>query len=351
QPQETTAQGRAVTLRIQAIWLSGFTPYDNLKLFAQRVEQMSGGRLKIETLPGGAVVPPRQVLDATSRGVIDGAHAAPAYWTGKHRAAIPLGHAPVFGMDFIDFFGWYYEGGGIELLNEWYTDVLKMNVVSFPILPLGPQAQGWFKAPVKSWEDFKGYKYRIFGLGKEVFSRAGMRVVNVPGPDILPAGEQGVIDGAEWFGGIEDLKKGFHTVWKIHLTPGMHDQVGLGDLLINRDVWNKLPPDLQAIIQAAATETFWRWWVRWQRQNAEAYKEMVEKHGVKVFRTPDDIHLTFLKYWDEIREEDAAKDPFYRKVIDSQREYAKRLVPYRRSTWPRYEFVADYYWKEEIYSK
>ncbi|MFQ5946954.1 MAG: TRAP transporter substrate-binding protein [Anaerolineae bacterium] len=346
-----TAQDQGVSLRIQAFAPPTFTFFDNLTFLARRVEQMSGGRVKIEPLPSAAVVPFTQELDGASRGVIDGALTTPGIYLGKHPAAVPLSHGPLFGMDHIDFFGWLYEGGGLELLNEWYTDVLKANVVAIPALPVGPQAQGWVRAPVKNWEEFKRYKLRFFGLGREVLSRAGMTVVSVPGGAVRSAAERGAIDGAEFIGGADDLRLGFHALWKFHLTPGMHEQVHVGNLLINRDVWNKLPADLQAIIRAAATEAFWRWWVRWQRQNADAYKEMVEEHGVKVMRTPDDIHLTFLKYWDEIWQEHAARDPFYRKVIDSQREYAKKVVPYRRSTWPRYEFLADYYWKDEIYAE
>jgi TRAP-type mannitol/chloroaromatic compound transport system substrate-binding protein len=341
----------SIALKIQASWPAGQTLYENLQMFATRVDQMSAGRLKIETLPDGSVVPALEVLNAVHRGVIDGGHTAPGYWIGKHVAAIPLSHGPLFGMDYVDFFGWYYEGGGVELLNEWYSDVLKMNVISIPILPSGPQALGWFKKPIRSWDDFKGVKFRIYGLGAEVFKDAGMSVVTLPGGEILPAGERGVIDGAEWVGGVEDLRFGFYNIWKYHYTPGMHEPVTVGDLLINKDAWNKLSPDLQEIVRAAATETFWRWWVRWQRQNADAYKELVEKHGVQVARTPDDILMTFLRGWDKFAREQAQQDAFFKKVLDSQRAYAAQVVPYRRSTWPKYEYVSDHYWKDQIYGK
>ncbi|MFQ5830142.1 MAG: TRAP transporter substrate-binding protein, partial [Candidatus Methylomirabilia bacterium] len=324
---------------------------DNFKMFAKRVDQMSGGRLKIETLPAGAIVPAFQVVDATSKGVLDGAHTAARYLVGKHRAAIPLSHGPLFGMDYIDFFGWYYNGGGNELKNEWYQNILKFNVVAFPILPAGPQALGWFKKRVKNWDDFKGHKYRIYGLGNEVFKDAGMAVVTLPEPEILPALERGTIDGAEWVGGIEDLKKGFHNIVKVHLTPGMHEPVTVGDLVINKDVWNKLPPDLQAIVEAAVVETFWRWFTWWHSLSGDAYKTLVEKHGVNVYRTPKDILVKFVDGWEKLRKKDAAADPFYAKVIESQRKYAEKVVPYRRSVWPDYNFLSDYYWKDKIFLK
>ena len=345
------AQGKTMTLKFQASWPSGLTLFDNFKMFAEKVEKMSGGRLKIETLPAGAVVGAFEVLDATARGVIDGGHTAPGYYSGKHWAAIPLSHGPVFGMDFIDFYGWYWEGGGVELLNEWYQKVLKLDVVSLPILAAGPQALGWFKQPINGWNDLKGFKFRIYGIGADVFKEAGMTVVVLPGAEILPAAERGVIDGAEWVGGIEDLKLGFHNVWKHHYTPGMHEPVTVGDVTINKSVWDKLPEDLQEIIRNAAQATFYRWWVAWQKQNATAYKEMVEKHGVEIHRTPKDVLDTFLKTYDAIVAKKAEADPFIKKVVDSQKAYASLLVPYRRSTWPPYEYASDYYWKEQIYLK
>ncbi len=142
-------------------------------------------------------------------------------------------------------------------------------------------------------------------------------------------------------GGIEDLKLGFHNVWKHHYTPGMHEPTTVGDLLINKSIYDKLDDDLKEIIKNAAQATFFRWWVGWQRQNALAYKEMVEKHGVQVHRTPQDILDNFLTTYDEIVAEKIESDPFIKKVVESQRAYAGLVVPYRRSTWPSYEYAGD----------
>jgi TRAP-type mannitol/chloroaromatic compound transport system substrate-binding protein len=347
----TAEAQKTFKLKFQASWPSGLTIYDNFQMFAEKVQKMSGGRLQIETLPAGAVVGAFEVLDATARGVLDGAHTAMGYYTGKHWAAIPLSHGPVFGMDFIDFYGWYWEGGGWELVNEWYQKILKLDVISFPVAPVGPQALGWFKKPVNGWEDFKGFKFRIYGIGADVFKEAGMTVVTLPGAEILPAAERGVIDAAEWIGGVEDLKLGFHNVWKHHYTPGMHEPVTVSDVVINRTTWDKIPEDLQEIVKNAAQATFFRWWVSWQKQNAEAYKEMVEKHGVEVHRTPHDVLKTFLDTYDKILQQKAESDPFIKRVVESQKTYAELVVPYRRSTWPPYQFASDHYWKEKIYLK
>ncbi|MBI2217220.1 MAG: TRAP transporter substrate-binding protein [Candidatus Rokubacteria bacterium] len=345
QPARVQAQAPK-TLKIQASWPAALTIYDNFTMWAKRVEQLTGGQLKIETLPAGAIVPAFEVLDATHKKVIDGAHTWAAYWTGKHKAAVLFTGGPggTFGMDYIDYLGWMYEGGGLDLYQEFYREVLKLNVVPIPILPSGPQAFGWFKRPIKNLADFKGMKCRQTGMAAEVYTEMGMRIVNMPGGEIIPAAERGVIDCAEWIGGVEDLRLGFHNVWKYHYTPGMHENVTVGELLINGDVWQGLPPVTQEIIKAAAMETFIRWWARWQKQNADALAELQDKHKVQISRTPDDILIEFLRAWDRIAKREGEKNPFFKKVHDSQRQYASKVVPAKRFMFPPYEFAANYYW-------
>ena len=167
------------------------------------------------------MVPAFEVLDATSRKVIDGAHTVSYYWVGKNRTAVLFTGGPGgnYGMDFVDVLGWMYEGGGLELYQQFYKDVLKLNVVALPAYPIGPQAFGWFKRPIKNLADFKGMRCRQTGINAEIFTEMGMRTVNLPGGEILPAAERGVIDCAEWVGGIEDLRLGFHTSGSITTRP------------------------------------------------------------------------------------------------------------------------------------
>ena len=347
-PTVATAQS-PVVLKIQASWPASLTIFDHLKFVAERVDKMSGGTLKIEALPAGTVVPAFEVLDATSKKVIDGAHTVAYYWVGKHKAAALFTGGPGgnFGMDVIDVLGWMYEGGGLQLYQEMYKDVMKLNVVPFPGFPSGPQAFGWFKRPIKNLADFKGMKCRQTGLNAEVFTEMGMRTVNLPGGEILPAAERGVIDCAEWVGGIEDLKLGFHNVWKYHYTPGMHEPVTLGEVLLNTEVWEKLSPTHKEIFKSAVQEAMFRWYAKWQRQNADALKELVEKHKVHVLKTPNDILIDFLKAWDRIAAREAEKDPFFRKVLESQRAYAGVVVPAKRFLFPPYDFAANWYWPEK----
>jgi len=345
--QQASAQQKS--LKMQATWPASLTLYDNFTYFAERVDKLSAGALKIETMPAGQVVPAFEVLDATHKKVLDGSHAWAGYWTGKNKTAILFTGGPggTFGMDYIDVMGWLYHGGGLELYQEFYQKELKLNVVVFPILPAGPQAFGWFKKPIQTVEDMKGMKCRQTGMAGEVWQALGFTVVNMPGGEIIPSAQRGVIDCAEWVGGIEDMRLGFHNVWKYHYTPGVHENVTIGELLINGDVWKSLTPQHQEIIKSASNEAFLVWWAKWQKQNADAVKEMQEKHGVQVLRTPPDILRLFLKKWDEIAAEEGAKNPFFKRVHDSQRAYASVVVPYKRFYFPPYSFVANIYFPEK----
>jgi len=338
----------ARTLKMQSTWPSSLTLQDNFRFFAERVDKLTGGQLKIEALAAGQVVPPFEVLDATHKKVLDGAHAVAYYWVGKNKAATLFASTPAgpFGMDQMDFLGWIYEGGGLDLYWDFYQKELKLNVIAFPILPSSPQAFGWFKRPIKNLADFKGMKCRQTGIVAEIFQRMGMQTVNMPGGEIVPSAQRGVIDCAEWVGGIEDLRLGLPQVWKYHYVPGMHEPSVIGELMINSEVWASLPPQNQEAIRSAVNDTFVRWWVKWQKQNADAIDEMRTKHGTQILRTPPDILIAFLKAWDEIAKEESAKNPFFKKVLDSQHAYAAKVVPAKRFMNPPYSFAANYYFPE-----
>jgi TRAP-type mannitol/chloroaromatic compound transport system substrate-binding protein len=333
------------TLKMQSTWPASLTLQDNFRFFAERVDKLTGGALKIEVNAAGQIVPPFEILDATSKKVLDGGHGISYYWVGKNKAATLFSATPagVVGMDQIDFMGWVYEGGGLDLWWEFYQKELKLNVIAFPILPASPQALGWFKRPIQSVEDFKGMKCRQTGIVAEIYKRMGMSTVNMAGGEIVPSAERGVIDCAEWVGGIEDLRLGLPQVWKYHYTPGMHESASVGELIINSEVWASLPPQQQEAIRSATTETFVRWWVKWQKQNADAIEEMQTKHGTQILRTPPEVLTDFLKAWDAIAKEEMAVNPFFKRVYDSQKAYAAKVIPARRFMFPPYSFAANYY--------
>jgi TRAP-type mannitol/chloroaromatic compound transport system substrate-binding protein len=348
-PAQQPAAPAPRVLKMQSTWPASSTLQENFKLFAERVDKLTGGALKIEAMAGGQVVPPFEVLDATNKKVIDGAHAVSYYWQGKDSAATLFASTPAgpFGMDHMDFLGWMYEGGGMEMYWDWYQNTIKMNVVAFPIMPSSPQAFGWFKRPIKDLKDFKGLKCRETGIVAEIFKRMGMSTVNMPGGEIAAAAQRGVIDCAEWVGGIEDLRLGLPQIYKYHYTPGMHEPSVVGEVIINADVWKSLPAQQQEAIRSAATETYVRWWIKWQKQNAEAMEEMRTKFGTQILRTPPEVLTAFLKAWDEIAVEESAKNPVFKKVYESQRAYAAKVVPAKRFMYPPYSFAANYYWPQE----
>ncbi len=343
------AAGGAKNLKMQSTWPASLTLQDNFKFFGERVDKLTGGQLKIETLAAGQIVPPFEVLDATHKKVIDGAHAISYYWVGKNKAATLFSATPagIAGMDHMDYLGWIYEGGGLDLWWDFYQKELKLNVIAFPILPASPQALGWFKRPIKNLADFKGMKCRQTGIVAEIYQRMGQQTVNLPGGEIVPAAQRGVIDCAEWVGGVEDLRLGLPQVWKYHYTPGMHESASIGELMINSEVWKGLAPQQQEAIRSATVETFMRWWVKWQRQNADAIEEMRTKYGTQILRTPPAVLTAFFKTWDEIAKEESAKNPFFKKVLESQRAYASKVVPAKRFMFPPYSFAANHFWPEE----
>jgi TRAP-type mannitol/chloroaromatic compound transport system substrate-binding protein len=335
-------------LRIQSSFPAQGLYQISLDYFAERVDLLSGGRLKVEILPSGSVVPAFEVLDAVNKKVLDGGYTAPAYWVGKNKAATLFGPAPggPFGMDVIDYLGWIYDGGGLALYREYYQGELKQNVVVFPLTASDRQALGWFKRPVSGWTDLKGRKCRQTGITAEVFSKSGMATVNMPGGEIVPAGERGVIDCAEFVGAAEDSMIGFQTIWKNFYPQSMHEPATVVELLINGDVWKKLPPDHQAIIQSASVEATLRSIYVRNKRDAQALAEMKDKHGVTVHRTPDDVVTKVLESWDGIAAAEAGKSAFFKKTLESQRAYAAQVVPTRRTITVPYGMAADHYWPE-----
>ena len=336
------------TLKMQSTWPASITLQEHFKMFAERLEKLTSGSLKIEAMAAGQIVPAFEVLDATNRKVLDGWHAIAYYWVGKNPAAALFAGPPggPFGMDHMDYLGWLYVGGGLEMWRDFYQNDLKLNVIPFPAHPSSPQALGWFKKPLKSVADFKGMKCRQTGLNAEVYAKLGQSVVNMPGGEIVPAAQRGVIDCAEWVGGVEDLRLGLPQVFKYHYTPGMHENNSIGELGFNLDVLKSFTPQQQEAANSAVKDTFITWITRWQKQNADAMEEMVQKHGARILRTPPDILLASLKAWDEVAKENSDKSPTFKKVYESQRAYAAKVVPAKRYMFPPYSFAANYYWPQ-----
>jgi len=343
------AAAQSKTVKVQSTWPASLTIQDHLRILADRVDKLTGGSIKIEAMAAGQIVPPFEVLDATNKKVLDGYHAISYYWVGKSPTMALFSGPPggPFGMDHMDYLGWLYVGGGLDMWREFYQKEMKLDIIMWPAHPSSPQAFGWFKKPLKSVADFKGMKCRQTGLNAEIYAKLGQSVVNMAGGEIVPAAQRGVIDCAEWVGGVEDLRLGLPGVFKYHYTPGMHENNSIGEFGLHNDVWKSFNPQQQQAVQSAINDTFITWLTRWQKQNAEAIEEMIKKHGVQIRRTPPDILIASLKAWDEIAADYSAKNPTFKKVYESQREYAAKVVPAKRYMFPPYSFAANYYWPQE----
>jgi TRAP-type mannitol/chloroaromatic compound transport system substrate-binding protein len=313
---------------------------------AKKVEEMSGGRLKWEILPAGAIVPAFDILDAVHKGVLDGGYGVSAYWIGKHRATSLFGTSPAFGMDSWDLLSWHYYGGGKELYDELLRKELKMNVVTFHTGPLPSQAFGWFgKAPIRSAAELKSLKYRTVGLAADLFREMGAALTILPIGEVIPAIERGVLEAAEICCPTTDKVLGFPDVLKICMVHSFHQPAEYLELILNKDKWDALPPDLQAIVRNAALAEAADFYMRDLKMNMDDLEEMVTKRGVKVYFTPPEILRAQLEAWDRVLERESKANPFFAKVVESQKAWARRAVPYRLQFSVPRDIAFEYYWK------
>jgi TRAP-type mannitol/chloroaromatic compound transport system substrate-binding protein len=337
------AQG-PIVLKMQSTWPSQDIFHQTFVDWANKTEEMSGGRLKIELLPSGAVVPTFQLLDAVHQGTLDGGHGLSTYWYGKHVAASLFGTGPSFGLDAEALLAWIYYGGGQELYKEFIQEILKFDVVAFAYGPMPTQPFGWFKTPVAKPEDLKGQKFRTVGLSAELYKKMGASVVILPGTEIILALDRGVIDAAEFYNPSSDRLLGFPDVRKILMVQSYHQPVEFFELMFNKKKYESLPKDLQAIIKYAAIAESADFTWKMMDRNSKDLEEMKTKHGVKVVRTPKSVLQAQLKAWDEIIAENLT-DPFSVKVLESQKAWAARVVPLRQEIMVENETAFNYYFK------
>lgn len=343
------AQAASFTWKMQSTWPAGVFLHESAINLAKRIMEMSGGRIKIDVSPAGTIVPAFEVLDAIHRGTLQAAHSWSAYWVGKQPALnlfSSVAGGP-FGMDNIDYIGWLFYGGGIELYRQIYTDVLKMKVYVIPTDIIASEPLGWFKKPMKSVADLKGKKFRAAGITAEIYKEFGISVITLPGGEIVSAIDKGIIDGAEWMDPTMDKELGLMDVAKYYHAPGMHRHTGTLEFLVNKDAWDALPADLKAIVEIAARENLLRSWLELTSRNVKDLEILKTKHKVNLVETPKEVILEILKAWDKVAARYVAKDHFFAKVYASQKEWAKKMVEFRRTFYAPYEIPANYYWPQK----
>ena len=316
-----------IVLKMQGSWGAKDIFNEMAQEYVTRVNEMAGGRLRIDYLVAGAVVKPFEVMDATSKGVLDAAHTVPVYWYGKSKVASLFGSGPINGMDAHQTMAWIYRGGGLAMYNELLAK-LGLDVMGFFAMPMPTQPLGWFKKPIKGAAELKGLKYRTVGLAADLFQAMGAKVTQLPGGEIIPALERGVIDAFEFNNPTSDMRFGAQDVIKNYMMGSYHQAMEFFEIIINKKKWATIPKDLQAVLQyaaeAASSANYWTALDNYSRD----LQELINKHKVNVIRTPKSVMQEQLKAWDVLTPKLSGEDPFFAKVVESQKSFAKRVAYY-----------------------
>ena len=336
-----------LVIKMQTSWNDANIWQDFARDYATRVEEMSGGRVKVDVLPAGAVVAAFQVLDAVNDGLIDAAHSVPVYWYGKNKAASLFGTGPVFGGSATTMLSWFYEGGGQELYNELTQDIMGLDVVGYMGFPMFAQPFGWFKEEVNSVEDLQGFKYRTVGLAADLMAKLGMSVAQLPGGEIVPAMERGVIDAFEFNNPSSDKDFGAQDVAKNYYLSSYHQASESFEFLFSRTFLEDLDPDLQAILKYAVEAASTANTAKAMNRYSADLQFLQDEAGVTVRRTSKEILDAQLKAWDELIPELEA-DPFMKKTLDSQREWVSRVSYYELMNSPDYGLAYEHYFPGKI---
>ncbi|MBF0372190.1 MAG: TRAP transporter substrate-binding protein [Alphaproteobacteria bacterium] len=321
------SRAQTVTLKVQGAWGAKDIFNEFAEDFIKRVNDMAGGRLKLDYLLGGSVVKPFSLHDAVHSGVLDGGHTVAAYWYGKHKAASLFGSAPAWGWDANQMLGWYYYGGGEALYTELMDKVLGLNIAGFLSGPMPTQPLGWFKQPVESAERFRGLKYRTVGLAADLMQAMGAAVTQLPGGEIIPAMDRGVIDAFEYNNPTSDRRFGAQDVAKVYMMGSYHQPMEAFEIIFNKTKFNTLADEQKAIIrhsaEAASADMSWKA----QDNYSKDLQALIETDRVSVVRTPKSILQAQLDAWDKILPT-LTQDPFFKKCVESQRAWVKRVVFY-----------------------
>jgi TRAP-type mannitol/chloroaromatic compound transport system substrate-binding protein len=339
-PMLATAQ-TTTTLRFQSTWPAKDIFHEYATDFAKKVNDMASGKLKIEVLPAGAVVPAFQLLDAVSKGTLDGGHGVIAYWYGKNTALALWGSGPAFGMDANMVLAWHNYGGGKALVDEIYKS-LNLDVTSYLYGPMPSQPLGWFKKPIARVEDMKGLKFRTVGLAVDIFSKMGTAVNPLPGGEIVPALDRGLLDAAEFNNASSDRVLGFPDVAKNCMLQSFHQSSEQFEILFNRSKLAALPSELKSIIdyavQAASADMSWKAIQR----NSEDYIAL-KKEGIKFYKTPDSVLRAQLAAWDTTVAEKSKENPMFKKVLDSQKAFAQRAGQWHNDYTVDFKMAFNHY--------
>jgi TRAP-type mannitol/chloroaromatic compound transport system substrate-binding protein len=348
-PSVVKAQG-PVSMRFQSTWPSKDIFHEFALDFAKKVNDMTGGDLKIEVLPAGAVVPAFGLLDAVSSGTLDGGHGVMVYHYGKQTALALWGSGPGFAMDANMLMAWHKYGGGKELLEKLYASI-GANVRSFPYGPMPTQPLGWFKKPVTKADDMKGLKFRTVGISIDVFSGMGVAVNALPGGEIVSAMDRGLLDAAEFNNASSDRALGFADVSKVCMLQSYHQNAESFEILFNKAKYDGLPERMRALIanavDAASADMAWKAIDRYSKD----YVELQQKDGVKFYKTPDAILKQQLEVYDEVVKKKSADNPMFKEILQSQIAFAQRTTRWEQDNVVNRRMAFDHYFGQNAAAK
>jgi TRAP-type mannitol/chloroaromatic compound transport system substrate-binding protein len=340
-PAVVKAQG-PMTMRLQSTWPSKDIFHEFAQDIAKKVNDMSGGDLRIDVLPAGAVVPAFGLLDAVSSGTLDAGHGVLAYHYGKQNALALWGSGPGFSMDANMLLAWHKYGGGKELLAKLYASI-GANVQSFVYGPMPSQPLGWFKNPVAKLDDLKGLKYRTVGISIDMFQQMGAAVNALPGGEIVSAMDRGLLDAAEFNNASSDRVLGFPDVSKVCMLQSYHQNAEQFEVMFNKAKFDGLPQRLRVMIEyaieAASADMSWKAVDRYSQD----YSEMQTKDKVRFFKTPDAILKKQLEVYDEIVLKKANENALFKEVLQSQLAFAKRTTQWEQDTVTNRRMAYDHY--------
>ena len=336
------AQTGPTNMRFQSTWPAKDIFHEYALDYAKKVNDMTGGDLKIEVLPAGAVVPAFQLLEAVSKGTLDGGHGVLAYHYGKQNALALWGSGPGYAMDANMLLAWHKYGGGKQLLEKLYNSI-GANVVSFPYGPMPSQPLGWFKKPVTKADDLKGVKFRTVGISIDVFTGMGAAVNALPGGEIVSAMDRGLLDAAEFNNASSDRVLGFPDVSKVCMLQSYHQNAEQFEIMFNKDKYNALQAKIRAILdnaaEAAGQDMAWKAIDRYSKD----YEEMQSKDKVKFYKTPDSVLQKQLEIFDQVAEKKSAENPLFKEIVESQMAFAKRATQWEQDTITNRRMAYNHY--------
>jgi TRAP-type mannitol/chloroaromatic compound transport system substrate-binding protein len=337
-----------VVFKMQGSWGANDIFAEMAQQYVTRVNEMSGGRLKIEYLPAGAVVKPFEIIDAVSKGVLDGGHHVSGYWYGKSKVASLFGTGPVSGATPEIGLSWIHTGGGQQLWDKLVAK-MNLNVVGFFSFPMPSQPLGWFKqAPPKKAADLKGFKYRTIGLAADLMQELGMSVAQLPGGEIVPAMQRGVIDAFEFNNPTSDMRFGAQDVAKYYSMGSFHQAQEFFEIIFNKDKYNALPADLKAILKYAAEAASTASTALAHDNYSKDLQELIVKHKVQVSRTTTDVYQGQLAAWDKVTAKLEKEVDMFKEVNDSFKAWSRRVGFYHFTNEANYKMAYEYVQKTKL---